>query len=42
MIDKNPLLEITYEDEHKRYVFVYYSLEDGSVFEQMKLNRKYQ
>src|SRR5699024_8097951 len=40
IIHKNPLLEITYEDEHKRYVFLYYSLEDGSVCEQMKLNRK--
>lgn len=42
MIEEEPLREITYIDAYNRYVFAYYSLEDGSLYEEMKLSRKYQ
>lgn len=41
MINKNPLWELTYKDESNRYVIEYISLKDGSVYEQLRLIRKY-
>lgn len=41
MIDKVPLWELTYVDETKRYVFDYFTLDEGEQFEQLRLSRKY-
>src|SRR5699024_2906457 len=41
MINKNPLWELTYKDPSNRYVITYISLEDGSIYEQLRLYRKY-
>ena len=41
MINKKPLWEITYTDQSNRYVIEYISLEDGTVYEQLRLYRKY-
>lgn len=40
-INRKPLWEITYVDEEDRYYMTYYSLKDGSIYEQMKFTRKY-
>jgi len=40
-INEKPLWEITHEDEEQHYFMTYYSLEDGSLYEQMKFTRKY-
>lgn len=41
MIDDVPLWELTYVDETKRYVFDYFTLDEGEQFEQLRLSRKY-
>lgn len=41
MMDDTPLWELTYKDRSNRYVIEYVSLEDGSIYEKMKLLRKY-
>lgn len=41
MINKKPLWELTYTDRSNRYVIEYISLEDGTVYEQLRLYRKY-
>lgn len=41
MIEEEPLWELTYIDESNRYVFDYFSLNDGDQFEQLRLYRKY-
>lgn len=41
MIDKIPLLEVTYIDERDRYVLEYRYLESGKTFETLRLTRKY-
>ena len=41
MIDNIPLWELTYKDSSNRYVIEYVTLKDGSIFEQLRLYRKY-
>lgn len=41
MINGQPLWELAYEDQLNRYVITYIALLDGSVYEQVKLTRKY-
>jgi len=41
MINQKPLWELTYTDSSNRYVITYFSLENGSTYEQVKLYRKY-
>src|SRR5699024_1522284 len=41
MIDDTPLWELTYFDSNNRFVMEYRQLEDGDVYEQLKMNRKY-
>lgn len=41
MIDDTPLWELTYFDPNNRFVMEYRQLEDGDVYEQLKMNRKY-
>lgn len=41
MIDQIPLWELTYRDNSNRYVIEYILLKDGSVYEQLRLFRKY-
>lgn len=41
MIKKKPLWELTYNDASNRYVIEYISLQDGSIYEQIRLLRKY-
>src|SRR5690625_2837761 len=40
MINKKPLWELTYTDHSNRYVIAYYSMEDGSIYEQLRLVSK--
>lgn len=41
MIEGEPLWELTYDDGSNRYVFDYFSLDDGEQFEQLRLYQKY-
>lgn len=41
MIDEVPLWELTYLDTNGRFVFEYIELEDGEIYEQLKMKRKY-
>lgn len=41
MIDDTPLWEFTYLDANDRFVMEYRQLEDGDIFEQLKMRRKY-
>jgi len=41
MIGEKPLWELTYTDRSNRYVIEYINLEDGTIYEQLKLFRKY-
>src|SRR5690625_2695787 len=41
MIDQIPLWELTYKDSSNRYVIEYVTLKDGSIYEQLRLHRKY-
>lgn len=41
MIKEEPLWELTYMDEKNRYILEYRSMEDGSTFEKLTLQRKY-
>ena len=41
IIDNTPLWELTYIDKKNRFVMEYRQLEDATIYEQLKLNRKY-
>lgn len=40
-LSRTPLWELTYYDESNRYVFDYVSMADGSLFETVRLKRKF-
>lgn len=42
MIEKKPLWELAYTDASNRYIIQYISLEDGKIYEQLTLNKKYE
>lgn len=41
MVEGEPLWELTYRDEHNRYILEYRYMKDGSIYEKLTLQRKY-
>lgn len=41
MLDDEVLWELTYLDKEENYIIEYFSLEDGSTYEEFRLNNKY-